>query len=222
MTNSKKERTGNALKVFKKQKILKLDQLMGLLKYSRCTVQQRLKEWGTYTSYNQNGRYYTHLDIPQFNEYGIWKYKNVLFSKHGNLKKTFVYIVGNSTAGLSAINISEVLELPAYTFLGHYKDVPDIYREKHKGIYIYFSDKRNIFEKQKREREKIVCSAAELDLPSDGQAVIILVELIKHSYDSIDKLVRQVKRKGVGISVDKVQNLLIYHDLQKKTLVSTD
>jgi len=46
MTNRKKERTGEALKVFKKQKILKLDQLMELLKSSRCTVQQHLKEWG--------------------------------------------------------------------------------------------------------------------------------------------------------------------------------
>ena len=222
MLSEKQKLIDDAHKVFKDQKVLNLGQLMVLLKSSRRTAQTRLKQWGTYTSYNQNGRYYALPGVPKFNIHGIWNYKNILFSKHGNLKKSFISIVNKSQAGLSANEISEILRLPAHTFLGHFKETPDIHREKYKGLYIHFSKQSDIFAMQKKEREKIVYTTTLLSLPSDAQAVIILVELIKHTYDSIDKLVRQVKRKGVCTSVDKVQNLLIYHDLQKKALVLTD
>jgi len=37
---------------------------------------------------------------PKFDSSGIWKFKDILFSRHGNLKDTFFYFVDNSDAGL--------------------------------------------------------------------------------------------------------------------------
>jgi hypothetical protein len=112
--------------------------------------------------------------------------------------------------------MSDILGLPAHTFLSHCKDSADIHREKYKGLYIYFSKDPVIFKKQKKEREKQVRSRAILDLPSDADAVIILVTLIKHPNDSIEQLTRRVRRGGVKVPIENCRNLLIYHDLLKK------
>jgi transcriptional antiterminator len=182
----KQERLKKTLKVFRADKIISMDKLMALLECSERTVQRRLKEWRAYTSYNQKGRYYVLPNVPQFDDqHGLWKYKNAFFSKHGNLKETLTYLVNQSKAGLDAFELSDILGLPAHTFLSHYKDSANIQREKHRGLYIYFSKNPATFAKQKREREELICSKATLDLPSDADAVIILVTLIKHPRDSI-------------------------------------
>lgn len=219
MSTEKEKRLGKALKVFRSEKVMTVDELAALLMCSNRTVRRRLNEWRTYTSYNQNGRYYVLPNIPKFDEYGLWKFKKAFFSKNGNLKETLVSLVNQSRAGLSAFELSEILELPANTFLSHFTDTANIQRQKHKGLYIYFSKKPAAFEKQKRERKKLVRSTATLDLPSDGDAVIILVELIKHPRDSVDQLTRRVRRRGTKVSIEKCRNLLTYHDLLKKTPV---
>ena len=213
----KQERIKKTLKIFRKQKVISIDKLGVLLNCSERTVQRRLKEWNVYTSYNQKGRYYVLPNVPEFDEHGLWKYKYAFFSKHGNLKKTLTYIVNQSNAGLNAFEMSDILGLTAHTFLSHYKDTTNIHREKHKGLYIYFSKNTAIFEKQKREREKLICFKATLDLPSDADAVIILVTLIKHPDDSIKQLMRRVRRRGIKVPIEKCRNLLTYHDLLKKT-----
>ena len=49
----------------------------------------------------------------------------------------------------------------------------------------------------------------------------ILTELIKHSEDSPEQLVRRVRSNGILIGVDEVRNLLVYHDLLKKNWISS-
>jgi len=175
---------------------------------SERTIQRRLKSWGAYTSYNKNCCYYTLTDIPRFNQYGIWKYKGIFFSKFGNLKNTVIAVVEQSESGLSAYELSEIIALPSYTFLSHFKNDPNIQREKHKGVYVYFSKDPDEFDKQKRKRKDIILSKAILDLPTDAEAIIVLVELIKHPADKIDQLSSRVRRKGVPISTHKIDNLL--------------
>ena len=216
----KQERLKKTLKLFQSQKVMSIAKLMALLKCSERTVQRRLKEWGAYTSYNQKGGYYVLPNVPKFNKHGLWEYKNAFFSKHGNLKETLAHIVNQSKAGLNAFEMSDILGLTAHTFLSHYKDTANIHRNKHKGIYTYFSKDPAIFEKQKGEREELICSKATLDLPSDADAVILLVTLIKHPHDSMKQLMRRVRRRGIKVPIEKCRNLLIYHNLLKKTTSS--
>ncbi|WP_297291265.1 hypothetical protein, partial [Oceanicoccus sp.] len=55
------------IKSFKKENIVTVALLMTWLSCSMPTARRRLKEWGAYTSYNHNGRYYTLPEIPKFN-----------------------------------------------------------------------------------------------------------------------------------------------------------
>ncbi len=120
----------------KKQKIFTLKKLVLILDCSTRTAQAKLKLWKAYTSYNQNGKYYTLPEIPQFDVYGIWRFKNAAFSKHGNLKKTIVHLVNTSPEGLTGRQIGELLGLSPQSFLHHFRNCPGICREKHAGVYV--------------------------------------------------------------------------------------
>lgn len=200
-----------ALDYFSQQKVITLEQLIGLLECSTITARRRLKQWQTYTSINQNGRYYTLPQIPEFDRNGLWRYQAVLFSEHGNLKQTIISLITESPKGLSASEIAELVDLvPNSSFLSQFKDVAGVKREKHQGRFVYLSDRLEIYARQKR-------GWAAAGLPTDAQAVIILVQLIKHPDSDIEQLARHVSEQGPSIESATIRNFLQLHDLLKKT-----
>ena len=207
-----------AFKLFKNKKILDMKTLVTILTCSERTVQRNLKKWKAHTSYNKNCRYYTLPDIPSFNQHGIWKYKDIFFSKYGNLKDTVINVVSKSESGLNAKEISEIIGLSSYTFLSHFKNDSKIQRKKYQGIFIYFSSDPDNHKKQKYKRDNFIQSSAILDLPTDAEAITILVELIKNPLGNIDQLTRRVRKKGIPISKSKIFNLLSYHQILKKKI----
>jgi hypothetical protein len=213
----RQRRLGRALQQFRAKKVMSLGELIQLLSRSKRTAQRHLKEWGTYTSYNQNGRYYVLPDIPTFDDYGLWRFKDIFFSMHGNLVDTVSSLVNRSEAGLTASEIGEILGIPPYTFLSHLKGTARIAREKHEGLFVYLSREPSARERQREERERLIRSEAMLQLPSDADAVIILTTLIKHPDDTVERLVRRVRRKGIKVTTEQCRNLLLSHNLLKKT-----
>jgi len=203
-----------ALERFRKQKIITIDQLVELLTCSVITARRRLKKWQTYTSINQNGRYYTLPQIPVFDENGLWRYRTVIFSKYGNLTQTIIALIQTSSKGLSAIQIADFLDLPPNSsFISRIKNVLGVKREKHRGRFVYFSDQPEIYNRQKDrwfERKDTV------GFPTDAQAIIILVHLIKHPSVGIDQLTKQVSKKDKLIDSDSVRRFLQFHGLLKK------
>ena len=112
-------------------KIFNIGELASVLTCSVPNARLKLKQWRAYTSYNQNGKYYTLPQVPRFSQHGLWRYKDVSFSKHGNLKKTIIHLVTVSTAGLSGKQLGELLWLSPQSFLHHFRKCPGIYREKY-------------------------------------------------------------------------------------------
>jgi len=203
------------LQKFRRQKIITLDQLVKLLTCSVITARRRLKKWQTYTSINKNGRYYALPQIPVFDENDLWWYQTVLFSKHGNLTQTIVELIRASEKGLSAVEIAGIVDLaPNSSFLSRIKDVPGIRREKHQGRFIYLSERPEIYNKQKH---RWTFSRSIADFPTDAQAIIILVQLIKHPGIGIEQLAGKVAKQDGRIDPGAVRRLLQFHGLLKKT-----
>jgi hypothetical protein len=200
----------HVLQNFRRQKIITIEQLIRMLQCSVITARRRLKKWQTYTSINKNGRYYTLPQIPVFDKNGLWKYQTVIFSKHGNLKQTIVALITASQKGLSAVDIGQLVDLvPNSSFLSQFKDVPGVKREKHQGRFIYLSDSPEIYTRQKQQWTTI-------DFPTDAQAVVILVQLIKHPDISIEQLADRVSDQGQSVEPAIIRSFLQFHDLLKK------
>jgi hypothetical protein len=200
---------------FKSKKVVTIVVLVAWLSCSIATARRRLKTWRAYTSYNHNGRYYTLPEIADFDENGLWRYQGIFFSMHGNLKQTLVHLVIHSAQGLSGAELGELLGLQTRSFLSHFRDHPEIYRENLTGRWIWFAADPKIREKQRQSR---LTQAKEPRMPTDMEAVMILVDLIKHPNSGLEQVAQRLRPKGLHIDVDAIRQLLVHHGLEKKTV----
>ena len=204
-----------------KDKIFTLNRLVSILGCSSRTAQAKLKLWETYTSYNQNGKYYTLPEIPHFDEYGLWRYQNVAFSKHGNLRKTIIHLVSSAPAGLIGRQIGELLGLSVQSFLHHFRNCPGICREKHGGVYVYFADDASVYERQVQQRRSIVYRPLFTAI-TDIEAIMILVAIIKHNGITTEDILTLPEIKKSKLTKLSIQGFLEYHGLIKKKWDSLD
>ena len=211
------EKDSVVLSYFKKKKVMVIDQLAELLDCSIPTVRRRLKKWRTYTSYNYNGRYYTLSDIPQFDEYGLWGCRGILFSKYGNLRHAVIHLIQHSPGGLTARETEEIMQVSLSSFMPCFRNIADLRREKIAGRFVYFSSNEVIFNKQKQKRNEDEAQTRQRNLPTDAEVVVILVERINHPEWSVEQLCVRLNKKGHRIKSEIIQNLFERHGLLKKT-----
>ena len=205
----------NSLKdMFKKSTVLTLNQVSSTGNCSIRTVQRQFAELAVLRSYNKNSRYYTLSEIPKFNTHGIWCYRDIFFSKYGGLRQTVKYAIIASDGGLSGNEIGDIVNLLPRSFMHHFREMEGIFREKHGGVYIYFSNDPTIYARQKFKRVR----AIDAKRISDTIAIKILVVYIKHPELSEEELSSILRREhDLDISPSMITNLLLFHGLLKKT-----
>ncbi len=205
---------GSGIKeMFKESKVLTLERVSRENNCSIRTVQRHFAKLPVLRSYNKNSRYYTLSDIPVFNAEGIWRFRDILFSKYGNLKATVKHLIVSSERGLSGNEIGKIVQLSPRSFMNHFRELEGVLREKHDGVYVYFSKNPSKYAKQSSNRVPV----EEAGKIGDATAVKILVEYIRHpaiSTEELSDLLRQ--RKGCRVSASEIENFLAFHGLLKK------
>lgn len=200
--------------IFKKSKVLTLEQVSEVRQCSIRTVQRQFVGLSVFRSYNKNSRYYTVSGIPKFNTNGIWEYREVLFSRFGDLRKTVRHLITNSECGLSGSEIGDIVKLQPRSFMHHFRELDGVFREKYGGVYIYFSDDSAVYERQSRKRSRI----CEVQKIRDTDAVKLLVAYIKNPQAEAFELSETLARENrCNISPTDIVNFLSFHDLLKKT-----
>ena len=202
-----------ALSNFKSSGIMTMDQLSRELGISVRNTRRHLRKWGVYTSYNHNGRYYAHPSVARFNRHGVWSRDGVHFSKHGNLRDTFVALIESSESGMSADEAGRILLLNPRSFVSHFRSDPRLSREKLDGRYIYFSSKKCVCDRQKNSRPL----SGRMSLISDQTAIFLLIEKIKSPSADPSKLAAILRGNGYEVNSVAVESFLENHGLLKKT-----
>ena len=200
-------------------KIFTLDRLVSSLGCSVPSARVKLKQWRAYTSYNQNGRYYSLPTVPRFDENGLWFYEDVFFCRYGNLRNTVVRLIHHSPSGLTGNEIGKLLRLSPRSFLHHFRNVGGIRREKIEGAYVYFSDDPVRYRDQVRQRLEVL-SDTQKSL-TEVDAVVLLRALIRHHGISEEEIMALPEIKTRKISVLVIRDFLRRHGLLKKTPVTT-
>ena len=206
-------RSCDETKFMRIRKVVTLAELALHLNCSRRTVQRRLADWQAVSSYNRNGSYYTLPDIPTFDAHGLWRYRGVFFSRFGSLPETFVQLVAQSSAGLTASEAGELLGLRPSSFLWSLRKHQALRREKHLGRYVYLSSAPARSQEQRRQRERMRTAAR---LPTDSEAVAILIEKVKQPTLSDDELSRRLEKQKVFVDSEIIHDFFVRHNLAVK------
>jgi len=137
-------------KLLKKQKIASMLELKKALgTNSSMTIFRKLKELDYISSCSHSGKYYSLMQIAQFDIRGLWSYKSVLFSTYGTLRETLRVLIEKAEKGYSCAELEKLLKVkPNEALLGLIKE-KGIYREKVFGIYVYFSNTNSLRRRQK-------------------------------------------------------------------------
>lgn len=201
---------------FIEKNILTLQNLSQYFNVSVRTVQRMISPMDTIRSYDHNGRYFSLEKLARFNSMGIWEYNNIHFSRFGTLKNTLVTIINNSSQGMDAWQIKDVLGMDTRSFLFQYKDVSGIKREKVGSHYVYFSSEPGQFSKQLSTRKHGLVSPAQV--PLEGTAAIsVLVETIKHPDFTFEQLSKHLGKQGIKIKPEIIEIFFLFYGIEKKT-----
>lgn len=126
--------------LLEKRKIATLEELKETLGTpSPMTVFRKLKPLGYQTSYSHRGKYYTLIRTPRFDERGLWECGDVWFSRCGNLLATSQHLVETAAAGVTAVELAEVLHVEVKEPLLALYRAKRIEREKIENLYVYVS-----------------------------------------------------------------------------------
>jgi hypothetical protein len=121
---------------------------------STMTVFRSLSRLGYLTSYSHRGRFYTLTGIPEFDESGLWSYRSVRFSLHGNLLETAAALVLGSDRGFSASELESVLQVEATHALLELFQRKQLSRSKLGGHFVYMSADAGVRRRQELMRSE--------------------------------------------------------------------
>jgi len=199
-------RSANRLaELFARRKCWLLAELAAALDCALITVRRLLKEVGYFRSYTHNGKWYTLATTPRFGRDGIWRHKQIGFSKQGSLTATIRHLIGRSPAGLSAREIGEKLQHPCHAVLSILHRAGEIDRIKIGGEFRYLSTKERT---NRRQRTQVLLELKpESPAPLSAQAaVFVLVEYINNPELSLEQIACNVEmQRQITVSAQSIR-----------------
>ena len=207
------------LRLFRKQQIADLEVLFKTLQTdSRMSVFRRLSLLGYLSSYSHAGRYYTILEVPAFDQDGLWRCRGVCFSRLGSLKSTVEHVVEVSAAGQVHSELYLRLGVRVHNTLLDLVESERIRREPLGEHYLYVSAKRRVAKAQiARRREEMQAVAVRWTGAPSQVVVDVLLEAIHGAGVEPDApaIALGLAGRGTRVSVEQVDAILEAHGLKK-------
>lgn len=204
-------------KLLRRVPAVKLDALRRVLKTrSRTSVFRRLKAMGYFSSFTHRGRYYTLREVPQFDSFGLWRYRDVGFSQAGSLKATVREIVHSSPAGRTHGELQNLLGVRAHNELLDLTRAEKLCREAltARGALYVSADKTRACEQLAR-RLKADTTAG---MPQSSLVIEVLLELLDAA--TVDatpaQLAQRLIARGVGATAEQVRQVFERYKLGRK------
>lgn len=203
--------------LFYKEKVLTKEQLFERCGFSNMTAWRILSEHGYISSYNFNAKYYTLIDIPVFDQNGLWSYGKVRFSKYGSLTNTVVELVFNSRFGLEKNELQKLLGVNPIPILSKLYHKGKLNREKVGGLFVYVRTDKDGQRTQLSNRQANTRHSPQERLPEPERIIAVLVELIQRVELQPQQLARRLARKGIQITLAEIRAIFQHYHLVKKT-----
>lgn len=156
-------------RLLRDQKVATMPQLKSALGTSvTFTVLRKLAALGYHSSYSHSGTYYTLDAIAQYDERGLWSYRDIHFSRHGTLLNTAARLVTNAPAGYFAKELDGVVQVATKDALRLLVQQDRLYRRDLAGRYLYCA------KEHQRRQEQWAARQAQQSPEDDFQAAMVL------------------------------------------------
>jgi len=207
----------------RKATVATMKQIRHQFHISHMTVVRALKKFGYYASYNHNAAYYVLRDVPEFDDWGLWAYRDVRFSRYRTLPATIVAVVEKAPAGLTVSELEQRLQTKAGNVVSRLVSHGLVQREKLAGHHVVYlaSDPevrtQQLEQRQRQLQEEAAPGAAELPSRCSASDVIeVLRAMILTSDDDPERLARRLQAGGTRITAGQVRRVLEHYGVGKK------
>ena len=206
----------NLENLFRRRLIIDMQTLQRLCKgRSKRSLFRDLSSLGYFSSYSHAGKFYTLTNIPNFDEYGLWHYKDVSFSKNGTLKSTIRFLVEDSMVGFTHRELTMLLRVRVQNTLNDLTENSAISRERLGNVFLYISADKKEGTLQIAQRRKQIDGTYQIR-PLDLHATIeVLLELLRSEDWHPRKISDQLQAKGFPIKKVQVEEVLAMYNLKK-------
>ena len=117
------------------------------------TVFRKLSALPYRTSYSHRGAYYTLDPLAQYDEVGLWSYRDIYFSRHGTLLDTATTLVTKASAGYFTDELEAVVHVAAKDALRQLAQQGRLHRRECQGRYLYCASERGRRQEQWAARQ---------------------------------------------------------------------
>lgn len=197
--------------------IARLNELQRTLDVSGRTVFRVLARMGYLSSYSHAGKYYTLARIPSFDADGLWAHSGVLFSSHGTLRNTIIYLVNKAPAGHTHAELQGRLRLRVYDTLHDLVAAREIACADVERLYVYVGAEQKTATAQIAARQLL---NAELPRPGplpDAAVVIeVLLAVIHSPKPDIGQVAALMRAQGKAITSEQIEAVWVHYELGKK------
>ena len=190
---------------------------------SHMTVFRALKKVGYYTSYNHNAGYYALAEVPHFDDWGLWAYRDVRFARYGTLPETLVALVERSPAGLTVAELEGRLQSPVANLLSRLVQHGRLQRQALPGHHVvYLPQEPQLARRQWEQRQELLQAVARrtgAGLPAgcSAQVVIdVLRQMIVAPEGDPEEWARQLQTQDRPVTAGQVRRVLDHYALEKK------
>lgn len=210
--------------LFRRKRVADLQTIQGVLgTSSRTTVFRVLSEIGYLTSYSHAGRYYTLLEIPRFDEEGLWSHGGTLFSKYRTLRATIVQLVQNAPAGRTHVELQARLRLRVHDAVRQLTLAKRIGRVVLDRLFLYVSTDTTMADAQQATRRQwLEARPPAVLLPSRTVIIEVLLDVIQDAHAQADPraVAARLEARGIVVTPAQVAEVFRHHALEKKTVGS--
>jgi len=194
-------------------KVFTIDALAKTFKCSMRTAWRRLRTLNAIASYNHNAKYHSLPDVPRFDDNGIWRYKDIGFSRHGNLTRTVQYLVDHAPEGLTAQQLCAILGVSAASLYTFFRAIPGVVPKRVGRNLVFFSAQETLKTLQ-------ITRHCDNNFPLRSiDAVLVLADRIRRPEDTLEQCARRLRSRIPAITPQSIRLLLARHGIEKKTTV---
>jgi len=185
--------------------------------WKRRTFQRKIKTFNLLSSYNGNSKFYTLPELGKFNRYGIWLYKKILFSRHGNLYQTLIYLVTQSKSGYTGEELQGIVQVKTDDALRLLWQSGALKRHKQNSNYVYYAVEKARFEIQQVNRGQEIGFPRTACFMEDKNVIrSVLVEIIHQDSLCVKALYIGLKRKQLEVSQYQIHKIISHYELKKR------